>query len=67
MILNLSECAFASNKAKESIMLPVVFLTAALVGFALHLGFSKQPRTRRRVVEVLLMYFLTINIGFGGI
>jgi hypothetical protein len=67
MILNLPERAFESNKAKESIMLPVIFLTSALVGFALHLGLSKQPRTKSRVVELLLLYLLTINVGFGGI
>jgi len=46
-------------------MLSVVFLSASLVGFALHLGLSKQPRTRSRVVELLFLYFIVINIGFG--
>lgn len=46
-------------------MLSVVFLSASLVGFALHLGLSKQPRTRSRVVELLFLYLIVINIGFG--
>jgi hypothetical protein len=48
-------------------MLSVVFLSASLVGFALHLGLSRQPRTRTRVVELLLLYLIVINIGLGGL
>jgi len=48
-------------------MVSVIFLIAALVGFALHLGLSKQPRTGGRVVELLLLYLLVINIGLGGL
>jgi hypothetical protein len=48
-------------------MLSVVFLAATLIGFALHLSLSRQPRTKSRVVELLLLYLLAINIGVGGI
>jgi len=48
-------------------MLAVVFLGVTLVGFALHLSISNQPRTKTRIVELLLLYFLTVNIGLGGI
>ena len=48
-------------------MLLVVFLSVSLVGFALHLGLSSQPRTRARIVELLLLYLLVINIGVGGL
>lgn len=48
-------------------MLSVIFLSASIIGFALHLLFSKQPRTRVRAVELLLLYLLVINIGIGGL
>jgi len=48
-------------------MLPVIFLAATLIGFALHLSLSKQPSTKSRVVELLLLYLLAVNIGVGGI
>ena len=46
-------------------MLSVIFLSASLIGFALHLVFSRQPRAKSRVVELLLLYLLVINIGLG--
>ncbi len=46
-------------------MLPLVFLAVSLIAFGIHLGASKQPRTKVRVVELLLLYLLVINIGFG--
>lgn len=46
-------------------MLSVLFLTFTLIGCALHLGLSKKPRTRGRVVEILLLYLLAMNIGGG--
>lgn len=48
-------------------MLSVIFLAVTLVGFALHLSFSKLSRTKNRVVELLLLYLLVINLGIGGI
>lgn len=51
----------------ESLMLSIIFLAASLTGFALHLTLGKQPRTKGRVVELLLLYLLVINIGIGGI
>jgi hypothetical protein len=48
-------------------MLSVIFLAATLLGFLLHLSLSKQPRTKSRVVELLLVYLLAVNIGLGGI
>lgn len=46
-------------------MLSVIFLTATLAGFALHLIFSNQPRTKSRIVELLLLYLLAVNVGVG--
>lgn len=46
-------------------MFPIIFLTVSLVGFALHLVLSKAPRTKSRIVELLLLYLLSMNIGVG--
>jgi hypothetical protein len=67
MILLVPECAFTLSAAKDSTMTTVFFLAVTVIGFALHLSFSKQPRTRSRVVELLLLYLLAVNIGIGGI
>jgi len=48
-------------------MLSIMFLAVTLVGFGLHLGFGKQPRTKLRAVELLLLYLLAVNVGIGGI
>ncbi len=48
-------------------MLPIVFVSASLIGFSLHLALSKEPRTRSRIVELLLLYLLVINIGLGSL
>jgi hypothetical protein len=67
MILIIPERAFEFSTAKESIMISVIFLAATIIGFAVHLSLSKQPRTKKRVVELLLLYLLAVNIGIGGI
>lgn len=46
-------------------MLAVIFLLASLIGFAIHLFLGREPRTRARTVELLLLYLLVINIGVG--
>ena len=48
-------------------MFSIIFLAAALIGFALHLTLTRQPRTKARTVELLLVYLLAINIGLGGL
>jgi hypothetical protein len=48
-------------------MLSVVFVSASLIGFALNLGLGRGPRTRSRIVQLLLLYLLVINIGFGSL
>lgn len=48
-------------------MLSVFFLSASLIGFALHLALSREPRTKARIVELLLLYLLVINIGAGSL
>jgi hypothetical protein len=39
----------------------------SVLGFLLHLMFSKQPKTKGRVVELMLLYQLVFNIGLLGI
>ena len=48
-------------------MLSVIFVSVSLIAFALHLASSRQPRTKSRVVELLLLYLLAVNVGVGGI
>jgi hypothetical protein len=48
-------------------MLPLVFMGLAIVGAIVHLFVSKQPRTRERVVQVFLLYFLVVDIGVFGV
>jgi hypothetical protein len=67
MILTITERELEFSRAKELIMLSIIFLAATLTGFALHLSLSNQPRTKSRVVELLLLYLLAVNIGVGGI
>jgi hypothetical protein len=67
MILIIPERGLELSRAKESIMISGIFLADTLIGFALHLSLSKQPRTKSRVVELLLLYLLAVNIGVGGI
>lgn len=43
----------------------LVFLLASIIGFTLHVVLDKQPRTKARIVELLLLYLLVINIGAG--
>jgi hypothetical protein len=48
-------------------MLSISFLAATVTGLVLHLSLSKKPLTKSRVVELLLLYLLTINVGVGGV
>ncbi len=44
-----------------------LFLAAAAAATGLHLWLGKQPVTRARVIEVLLLYLLVIFAGLGGV
>jgi hypothetical protein len=48
-------------------MLSLVFLSVTLIAFALHLLLGGEPRTRTRIVQLLLLYLLVINVGVGGL
>jgi hypothetical protein len=48
-------------------MLPVVFVCTTLIAFTLHLFLGREPRTKARIVQLLLLYLLVINIGLGSL
>lgn len=47
-------------------MIGIGFVILSLVLPLVHLALGKGPRTRARVVEVLLLYSLVFNVGFIG-
>ncbi len=48
-------------------MLPVVFVCVTLIAFSLLLFLGREPRTKARIVQLLLLYLLVINVGVGGL
>lgn len=48
-------------------MIFFLYLTAFLVAVGLHLVRSSRPLTKLGVVDILLVYLLTIFVGVGGI
>ncbi len=48
-------------------MIFVFWVVVGLMGAAIHLWRDKQPRTDARVLEVLLLYWLVVPIGIGGL
>jgi hypothetical protein len=47
-------------------MLTLVVAILSVLLPLLHLAFSKPPRTRQRVVEILLLYALVLDVGVIG-
>jgi hypothetical protein len=45
----------------------LIFFVLSFVVAGVHIYLDKQPRTGRRVAEILLLWLLVINTGFGGI
>ena len=48
-------------------MLSLVFLILGLVVGAVHVYMDKQPRTRGRVAQIFLLWFLVITVGVSGV
>ena len=48
-------------------MLILVFLVIALVGAGIHLALQKQPRTGKRLVEIVLLWVLVVCVGVNGL
>jgi hypothetical protein len=44
-----------------------IFILITLIGAVLHLFLSKAPKTKNRVFEVFLLWFLLIIVGIGSI
>lgn len=44
-----------------------IFLIITLIGAVLHLFLSKMPKTKNRIVEIFLLWFLVVMVGFGSI
>lgn len=44
-----------------------IFILITLIGAVLHLFLSKSPKTKNRVFEVFLLWFLLIIVGIGSI
>lgn len=44
-----------------------IFLIVTLIGAVLHLFLSKAQKTKNRIFEVLLMWFLVVMVGIGSI
>jgi len=48
-------------------MFSLIFPAVALIGAVVQLFVQKHPRTRERVLEVLLLWFLAVGVGATGI
>jgi hypothetical protein len=48
-------------------MVSLVFLILGLVVGAVHTYLDKQPRTRVRVAQIFLLWFLVITVGVSGV
>jgi uncharacterized membrane protein YphA (DoxX/SURF4 family) len=48
-------------------MFAVIFPAIALAGAVVHLLLEKRPRTRSRVLEVILLWLLAVGVGATGI
>ena len=48
-------------------MFVLVFIIVGLIVAAVHIYRDRQPRTRKRVAEILLLWFLVVPAGMGGV
>jgi len=44
-----------------------IFITLIPVAAAVHLYIDKEPRSRKRILEIFLLYFLVVGYGFGSL
>ncbi len=45
----------------------IVYAVIIVIGALLHTRFNRQPRTRRRLIEIWLLWILVIGIGLTGV
>jgi hypothetical protein len=48
-------------------MIGIIVAVLSVLLPLLHLGLSKQPRTRSRVIHLLLLYTLVLDVGVWGL
>jgi hypothetical protein len=48
-------------------MIGIIVAVLSVLLPLLHLGLSKQPRTRSRVIHLLLLYALVLDVGVMGL
>jgi Family of unknown function (DUF6790) len=48
-------------------LLSLLFLVIGLVVGAVRVYLDKQPRTKGRVAEIFLLWFLVITVGIGSV
>ncbi len=46
-------------------MLYLIYLVAMFVGIAIHLRMAPKPLTKKKIVEVILLYILVVFVGVG--
>jgi hypothetical protein len=47
--------------------MPIILFILALLGFGIHLFFTKKIKTKKLILELLLSYLILFGWGFGGI
>jgi len=47
--------------------MPIILFILALIGFGLHLYFTKKVRTKKLIFEILISYLIFFEWGIGGI
>lgn len=44
----------------------IAILACSIIGFFIHLYYDKEPRTKKRILELLLLYQLIFSVGFSS-
>jgi hypothetical protein len=48
-------------------VISLIFFALALIAAGIHLALDRQPRTSRRIVEIILLWVLVVYVGIGGL
>jgi hypothetical protein len=48
-------------------MVTLVFIALAIVAFLVHVGFSRQPRTAERLLDLLIRWSFGVAVGAGAV
>lgn len=55
------------DREREARVITVIVIVVALGAATAHLFVSRQPRTRRRALDLYLLYTLLVGVGVGGL